>query len=153
MRSVIRKPSPRKYVSSRTKSSVTRTVRHTIDPTYGRKGTGIIKDPKKAAYNKIYSQTSIGINDTFHNDKGSYSHSMSSDYDSNTQVGFWSSSILDIVWGFLLAILGLISLVNSHLILGIGCFIITGLLFRRTRKAADSFDTNNDKKPYWDNKS
>lgn len=152
MRSVIRKPSPKKYVSSMTKSPITRTVHHAIDPTYGKKGAGIIKDPKKAAYNKIYSRTSIGINNSFNANKSSRSYPKSSNHEVNTQINFWSSSILSIIWGFLLSLLGLIFLVNSHLILGIGCFLITGLLFRQTRKAADSFDSN-DKKPYWDNKS
>lgn len=63
MRSIIRKPSVRKSVASRTTARVTRTVRKLSNPTYGMKGTGYIKNPQKAVYNKIYNKTSYGIRD------------------------------------------------------------------------------------------
>ena len=34
-------------------------------PGYGKKGSGWIKNPKKAAYNKVYKKTSFGIMDLF----------------------------------------------------------------------------------------
>lgn len=63
MRSVIRKPSIKKSVSARTTGRVTRTVKKVSNPAYGKKGVGYIKDPKKAAYNKFYNETSYGIQD------------------------------------------------------------------------------------------
>lgn len=63
MRSVFRKPNIKKSVSSRTTGRATRTVRKLTNPTYGKKGTGWLKNPKKALYNKIYNATSYGIRD------------------------------------------------------------------------------------------
>ena len=40
-------------------------IKKTIIPGYGRKGMGWIKNPKKAAYNKIYNKTSFSIWDLF----------------------------------------------------------------------------------------
>ena len=57
----IRKPSVRKSVSARTKGYATRSVKKAINPTYGKKGTGWVHDPKKAAYNKIYNHSTFSI--------------------------------------------------------------------------------------------
>ena len=56
-RSVIRKPSLKKSISARTKGRATRAVKKAVIPGYGKKGTGWIKNPKKAAYNKVYKKT------------------------------------------------------------------------------------------------
>lgn len=53
----VRKPSVKKSISARTKGRVTRTVKGAINPTYGKKGMGWVNDPGKAAYNKVYNQT------------------------------------------------------------------------------------------------
>lgn len=63
MRSAIRKPSIKKSVSSRTIGRANRTVRKISNPTYGKKGIGYIKDPKKAVYNKYYNATSYSLKD------------------------------------------------------------------------------------------
>lgn len=62
-RSIIRKPSIKKSVSARTKGRATRAMKKAVIPGYGVKGTGMIKNPKKAAYNKVYKSTSISILD------------------------------------------------------------------------------------------
>ncbi len=62
-RSVIRKPSIKKSISARTKGRATRAVKKAVIPGYGKKGSGWIKNPKKAAYNKVYNKTSISIFD------------------------------------------------------------------------------------------
>lgn len=64
-RSVIRKPSLKKSISARTTGRAKRAVKKAIIPGYGKKGTGWIKNPKKAAYNKVYNKTSISIFDIF----------------------------------------------------------------------------------------
>ena len=64
-RSVIRKPSLKKSISARTKGRAKRAVKKAVIPGYGKKGMGWIKDPKKAAYNKVYNKTSISIFDIF----------------------------------------------------------------------------------------
>lgn len=40
--------------SAKTKGNVTRKTKKAINPTYGKKGSGWINDPKKAAYNKTH---------------------------------------------------------------------------------------------------
>ena len=64
-RSVIRKPSLKKSISARTTGRAKRTIKRAIIPGYGKKGMGWIKNPKKAAYNKVYHKTSFSIFDIF----------------------------------------------------------------------------------------
>lgn len=64
-RSIIRKPSLKKSISARTTGRAKRAVKKAVIPGYGKKGTGWIKNPKKAAYNKVYNKTSISIFDIF----------------------------------------------------------------------------------------
>lgn len=59
----IRNPSLRRSISARTSGRLKRSVKRAIIPGYGKKGMGWIKNPKKAAYNKIYNKTTIGIRD------------------------------------------------------------------------------------------
>lgn len=61
----IRTPSLRKSISARTTGHVNRAIKKTIIPGYGKKGTGLIKDPKKAIYNRVYKKTSFSIFDFF----------------------------------------------------------------------------------------
>lgn len=63
MKTGLRKPSYKKSISARTKGKVTRSIKSSINPLYGKKGMGWINNPKKAAYNKIYNKTSFGILD------------------------------------------------------------------------------------------
>ncbi|GAB6386150.1 hypothetical protein DAT1711_23080 [Enterococcus cecorum] len=58
----MRKPSLKKSISARTTGKLKRTVKKAVIPGYGKKGVGWIKNPKKAAYNKIYKKTTFGIN-------------------------------------------------------------------------------------------
>lgn len=74
MRSVIRKPNIKKSISSRTTGRVTRTVRKISDPTYGKKGIGYIKNPKKALYNEFYNATSYGLKDISNSGKSEKSN-------------------------------------------------------------------------------
>jgi len=56
----IRTPSIKKSISARTKGSLTRDVKKSINPLYGKKGMGIL-DPKRAVYNKIYNKTTFSF--------------------------------------------------------------------------------------------
>jgi len=56
----VRKPSIKKRIKAKTTGKVKRSVKKAVVPTYGKKGTGIYKDPKKAAYNKVYNKTTTG---------------------------------------------------------------------------------------------
>jgi len=61
----MRKPSPKKSFKARTTGKAKRAIKKALIPGYGKKGTGWIKNPKKAAYNKIYNKTSFSIWDLF----------------------------------------------------------------------------------------
>lgn len=56
-----RKPSLKKMVKARTTGKIKRKVKKAVIPMYGKKGTGIIKNPKKAIYNKVYNKTSFSV--------------------------------------------------------------------------------------------
>lgn len=50
----MRKPSIKKSISARTTGKAKRKFKKAVIPGYGQKGTGFIKNPKKAMYNKVY---------------------------------------------------------------------------------------------------
>ncbi|BAG08900.1 MAG: hypothetical protein E6190_07130 [Finegoldia magna] len=60
-----RTPSLKKSFKARTTSKYKRQLKSAIDPTYGKKGVGWFKNPKKALYNKIYNKTTRSIFDIF----------------------------------------------------------------------------------------
>lgn len=61
----IRTPSLKKSLKARTTGKVKRKVKKALLPGYGKKGMGWIKNPKKAAYNKVYNKTSFSLFDLF----------------------------------------------------------------------------------------
>ena len=61
----MRKTSIKKSISARTKGKAKRSLKKAILPGYGKKGIEWIKNPKKAAYNKIYKKTTFSIWELF----------------------------------------------------------------------------------------
>lgn len=61
----MRKPSLKKSIKARTTSKWKRQAKKAVIPGYGKKGMGWIKNPKKAAYNKVYKKTTFSIFDLF----------------------------------------------------------------------------------------
>lgn len=61
----MRKTSLKKRFKARTTAKAKRKVKKALIPGYGKKGTGWVKNPKKAAYNKVYNKTSFSIFDLF----------------------------------------------------------------------------------------
>lgn len=59
----IRKPSIRKSLKARTTGKIKRKIKKAINPLYGKKNMGYIRNPKKAIYNKIYHKTTISLKD------------------------------------------------------------------------------------------
>lgn len=55
----IRKPSPKKRIKARTTGKIKRQVKKAVNPMYGKKGMGL-RNPKRAAYNKVYNKTTKG---------------------------------------------------------------------------------------------
>lgn len=59
----VRKPSVKKSISARTTGKIKRQVKRSVNPLYGKKGMGVVHDPKKAAYNAVYNRTTTGVSD------------------------------------------------------------------------------------------
>lgn len=65
MKTGIRKPNLKKSIKAHTTGKLKRQVKKAVIPGYGKKGMGWIKNPKKAAYNKVYNKTTFSIWDIF----------------------------------------------------------------------------------------
>jgi hypothetical protein len=61
----MRTPSLKRSISARTTGRAKRAIKKALIPGYGKKGTGFIKNPKKAVYNKIYRKTTFSLFDLF----------------------------------------------------------------------------------------
>lgn len=61
----MRKPSIKKSIKARTTGRAKRAVKKAVIPGYGKKGMGWLKNPKRAAYNKVYRKTSFSFWDLF----------------------------------------------------------------------------------------
>ncbi|UMU17971.1 hypothetical protein [Lactococcus lactis] len=61
----MRKPSITKSLKARTTTKYKRKVKKALIPGYGNKGMGWAKNPKNAAYNKVYKKTTFSIWDLF----------------------------------------------------------------------------------------
>lgn len=60
-----RTPSLKRMMRARTTGRVKRIMKKSINPFYGKKGVGLITNPKKSLYNKVYRKTSFGLRDIF----------------------------------------------------------------------------------------
>lgn len=58
-------PNFKKSIKARTTGKVKRKIKKALIPGYGKKGMGWVKDPKRAAYNKVYNKTSFSLFDLF----------------------------------------------------------------------------------------
>ena len=61
----IRKPSLKKSFKARTTGRAKRAIKKATIPGYGKKGMGWVKNPKRAAYNKVYKKTTFSIFNIF----------------------------------------------------------------------------------------
>lgn len=61
----MRKPSLTKSLKARTTAKYKRKVKKAFIPAYGKKGVGMIKNPKKSVYNKVYKKTTFSFWDLF----------------------------------------------------------------------------------------
>ncbi len=59
----VRKPSIKKSIKARTTGKIKRTIKRSVNPTYGKKGMGFVNNPKKAIYNKVYNKTTVSVSD------------------------------------------------------------------------------------------
>ena len=63
MKMGMRKPSIKKSIKARTTGKVKRSIKRSVNPLYGKKGMGFIKDPERSVKNAIYHRTTIGVGD------------------------------------------------------------------------------------------
>lgn len=143
----IRKPSIRKSVKARTTGKLKRSVKKTVNPLYGKKGMGLVNDPKKAVYNKVYSKTTIGVNSLSETTSSkSNNHKTSSGNAGNNyqpknspKQKKPSNGTSWFIWGGVLAFFALIGQnIGAFLIFGgVAAFLIwTGLKKRKSFQAA-----------------
>ena len=59
----VRKPSIKRSIKARTTGKIKRKMKSAVNPFYGKKGVGLVNNPKKAVYNKVYNKTTIGVKD------------------------------------------------------------------------------------------
>ncbi|GEK06115.1 hypothetical protein [Schleiferilactobacillus harbinensis] len=58
-----RTPSIKKSFKARTTGRVTRSLKKSVNPLYGKKGMGFIKNPEKSVKNAVYHRTTVGLSD------------------------------------------------------------------------------------------
>ena len=61
----LRKPSVKKSFKAATTGKVKRRIKKSVNPLYGKKGMGFVKNPKKSVKNAIYHKTTFGLRDIF----------------------------------------------------------------------------------------
>ena len=81
----MRTPSPTKSLKARTTGKLTRAAKKTINPIYGMKGTGFVKNPKKAVYNSVYKKTTVSAADVAGLNKKSTSASKTTSKSASTR--------------------------------------------------------------------
>ncbi|WP_414733398.1 hypothetical protein [Acetobacterium carbinolicum] len=142
----IRKPSIKKSVKARTTGKLKRSVKKAVNPLYGKKGMGLVNDPKKAVYNKVYSKTTIGVNSLSETTSKSNNNKTSSgstgnnyQHKSTPKQKKPSNGTSWFIWGGVLAFFALIGQnIGAFLIFGgVAAFLIwTGLKKRKSYQSS-----------------
>lgn len=57
-----RTPSLKKMFKARTTGRLVRALKKSTVPLYGKKNIGLISNPKKSIYSRVYHKTSFGLN-------------------------------------------------------------------------------------------
>lgn len=57
----VRKPSFKKSIKARTTGRINRTVKRAVNPLYGKKGVGFVKDPSRSIKNAVYQRTTFSV--------------------------------------------------------------------------------------------
>ena len=139
-----RKPSVKKSLSARTTGKVNRKLNKAVNPLHGKKGMGMVNDPKKAVYNKVYNKTTIGYQDVYKKANKQSSApdapgSQTSNSNSNSNGGYGC-----IVFAILMLITGIIVVSFSLWGIAIILIAIVLLVFSILWKSIDVPETNSD---------
>ena len=164
----VRKPSVSRRIKARTTGRAKRAVKKAVIPYYGKKGTGIIKDPKKAVYNKVYRKTTVGVDDIIaaaassNKGKRKANFTASSSYQTKPKNLKGVCIVLKVlaVLFFLVAALGLLAEVYSLLVIGLIAGAFSWYNASKMKRASaetatideenmvnDYHDTNNEMQP------
>lgn len=65
MRFGMRKPSIKRSLKARTTGRAKRSVKRAINPLYGKKGVGFVKNPERSVKNAVYKRTTFSFWDLF----------------------------------------------------------------------------------------
>jgi len=68
----LRTPSLKRSIKARTTGKWKRQVKSAVNPWYGKKGMGFIKNPEKSVKNAIYHRTTFGVGDLVKTSTGSH---------------------------------------------------------------------------------
>ena len=139
MKTGIRKPNVKKSISARTTGKVKRAVKKSVNPMYGKKGVGFVKDPAKSVKNAVYRRTTVGVSDIVKTGSGSRTAATSSPAAVPEKKKGGAASIFLIVVGVLFLIGGVngFSIAVSNGIIGLligGVCLYFGIRKRRNLK-------------------
>lgn len=84
----VRKPSMKKSIKARTTGKLKRKVKSSVNPLYGKKGIGYVKNPKRAVYNTVYNKTTVGINPLSKLSSPSSASSSTSSFKNTQAIGY-----------------------------------------------------------------
>ena len=71
---LFRKPNIKKSIKAKTTGKLKREAKKAVNPLYGKKGVGFVKDPKSSIENKVYHATTIGVSDVVKGSSGKKSN-------------------------------------------------------------------------------
>jgi len=57
----VRTPSITRSFKARTTGRLNRSVKRAVNPLYGKKGVGLVRQPKRAVHNAVYHRTTFSI--------------------------------------------------------------------------------------------
>lgn len=83
----LRTPSLKKSLKARTTGALKRTAKKAVNPLYGKKGVGLLTNPKKSLYNKAYNKTSFSLLDLLFSSKTKKNTIVNENVISEEQIG------------------------------------------------------------------
>lgn len=82
----MRKPNLKKSLRARTTGKAKRSLNRAINPFYGKKGVGFVKNPSRSVKNAIYRRTTFGVSDLVGGSKSKKKSAMAAtDYEGSPQ--------------------------------------------------------------------
>ena len=149
----VRKPSIKRSIKARTTGRIKREVKKTINPFYGKKGMGWIKNPKKALYNKVYHKTTVGVTDVARVVLSDDLKSSNNNLNKGSNTGYYNNpetksspspkvGMFLIVAGIVLIIMSLLLMIATIIpgLIGIALGIFSIIKGSSIRKAAKSME-------------